>query len=63
MKLFAYTDNYHIVAVVSAFNRGHAVKQLAKFLESKGLQLLPSHPIQELDLEEDKKGKVFLLRE
>lgn len=60
MKVFAYQKN-EITAIALGFNRGHAVKILAKELEKRGLSLEKEDPVVEIDLEADKKGRVIFL--
>lgn len=51
------------VAVVVAFNRGHAVKMLAKQFKDMGLDpLTDADPVTEIDLTANKKGQVVMLR-
>ena len=61
MKVFAYVKDGNI-AIIMAFNRGHAVKLLAKELEARGLELSKeNNTIVEIDIEGEKKGKALLL--
>ena len=48
-------------AVVSAYNRGHAIKLLSKKLEKLGLELKKSDKITKFDAE-NKKGTVYILK-
>lgn len=50
------------VAVVFAFNRGHAVKLLSKEFKDRGLdELTDDDPVVEIDPNENKKGRVVML--
>lgn len=60
MKVFTYHKN-DISVITLAFNRGHAVKLLAKELEKMGVVLEKEDPVLEVDLEDDKKGRVIFL--
>lgn len=60
MKVFTYHKN-DISVIALAFNRGHAVKILAKELEKMGMILGKEDPVIEIDLEDDKKGRVIFL--
>ena len=62
MKIFSY-NHPQITAVAVAFNRGHAAKMIAKELEQRGFELLKSHSITEIKVDEVKRGKVFVIRE
>jgi len=59
MKVFAIQKD-DITAIAVAFNRGHAVKMLAKALEIHDITIDKSDPVQEIDLE-TKRGKVTIL--
>lgn len=61
MKVYTYTKQ-GFTAIALAFNRGHAVKQIAKELESRGLEI-GDEPVSEIDTDdpEFKRGKVFVL--
>lgn len=63
MRVFTFTHNM-LACVVLAFNRGHAVKQVAKELEGRNFKLdVKDGTIEEIDLEDPKhkKGGVFFL--
>ena len=64
MKVFACTKS-GFAAVVVAFNRGQAVKLLAKELEARGLTLEKTDPVSEIptDEKETRKGYIFILSE
>jgi hypothetical protein len=60
MKLFNYND--HGAALLCwAFNRGHAAKQIAKFLEAKGCSFSKTLPLVEVSQPEDEKGVVLVI--
>ena len=59
MKVFAIQKD-NITAVAVAFNRGHAVKMLAKELEIHNINIDKSDLVQEIDLE-TKRGSVTIL--
>lgn len=60
MKLFSYNGNNQVL-VVEAFNRGHAVKQIAKHLEYAGFSLSPNDPVVEIVLDQEPKGRIHIL--
>ena len=60
MKLFSYNGN-NMILVVEAFNRGHACKQIAKYLEREGRELSPHHLVKEIILDTNSKGSIHML--
>lgn len=61
MKLFSYKTKA-LVILCWAFNRGHAVKQIAKTVEGKGLAFSKETPIEEIP-EANEKGAVYVMHE
>lgn len=68
MNLFVFkktlhgaNDSYAFNAIVLAFNRGHAVKLIAKELEARGAKLDKTDLVEEIDLEAETKGRVIIL--
>jgi hypothetical protein len=59
MKVFVFKKD-RFAAVVKGFNRGHAVKLLAKELEHNGLILDKKDPLTEIDIESEK-GEIFVI--
>jgi hypothetical protein len=63
LKLFSFTSSGFVI-IAAGFNRGHAVKQIAKYLEDKGFELHVSQAVQEIKLaSESKKGGLLVLQE
>lgn len=62
MKLFSYQDR-GLVLLCWAFNRGHAAKQVAKYVEAKGQSFSKTCPLEEIKVpESDAKGSIHILR-
>ena len=64
MKVYTYKKAGlpKATSIVLAYNRGHAVKMLAKALEARGMQL-GDDLVSEVDLDAEKKGKVIFIEE
>lgn len=60
MKLFSCQCSGWTV-IAAAFNRGHAVKLIAKEMESKGLRFSSDIPVDEIDFDSEQKGRIILL--
>jgi hypothetical protein len=60
MKLFSYRD-HGAVLLCWGFNRGHAVKQIAKFVEARGHEFSKDSRVEEVAQPEDEKGSVVVL--
>lgn len=60
MKLFNYRDHGSIL-LCWAFNRGHAVKQIAKFVEAMGCEFSKTAPLEEVAQPENEKGSIVPL--
>jgi hypothetical protein len=58
VKLFLLQKE-NLTALAFAFNRGHAIKMLAKDLEARGLSLNKDDPVHEVD-SETKRGKIII---
>lgn len=60
MKVYTFrkANDPKTAAIILAFNKGHAVKMLAKALEAKGLKL-EDDPLVEVSVEDERKGKVI----
>src|SRR5208282_4508037 len=62
VKTFTFkTVDAGMLAVIFAFNKGHAAKLMAKELEKRGLAFVKEDPIEEVNPEDYPKGKVVVL--
>lgn len=60
MKLFSYRGHGSIL-LCWAFNRGHAAKQIAKFVEAMGCEFTKGEPLEEVMQPENEKGSIVPL--
>jgi hypothetical protein len=61
MKLFSY-QNQGATLVCWAFNRGHAAKLIAKFVEARGHVYSKEIPLPEIVPPDDEKGAVVVIQ-
>lgn len=61
LKVFSYHKAGGLTAIIVAYNRGQAVKLIAREVESRGVIFNKDSKVEEIDLEAEKKGKVIIL--